>query len=401
MSEEPVLSTNIASLAASIASSPEIVITGGTLLHVGPQNGGPDPREYKRKGYKLAWVMTREELKNNIPLADEMTFVWDNDEQMRRLLHDQMYLWAGALILPEGERQQKLAGMMAELVDLHEFNNKSNKILSQDDLPTRNAFRNYHWYEDGVKLSRIRGKGAGMPAVVIAAGPSLNEQWPYLRKLRETRREIPFIVCGRSYRKAATEGVWPEFIVEVEQYDWDADLFMFAPPPPDYSMLVFPVTAAPRLAKVWPAMKLCLLNHDLAKLMGLKIGEESVDGGNSVLHYEVILATLLGCNPIYLAGVDFGYPKGRTEDTHAEGTFHPWPSDTLATEHTHQSGAEAEANDGSTLLTSAPYKNFGTYLSVQIERSRALTKDLKVYSFSKRGMKIAGVEYMPIEEVVK
>ena len=379
----------------------EIEITGGVLLHVGPQNGGCDPRAFKAKGYKLIWVLTPEELKANMPLADEKTLVWQSDDQMRRMLHDEMYLWRGATILPDCERQQKLAGIMADLVNLHEFNEHSNVELSKNDLPTRNAFRNFQWYENGVSLSRVRDKGKGQPAVLIAAGPSLNEQWPYLRKLRETRKDIPFIICGRSYRKAMTEGVWPEFVIEVEQYDWDADLFMFALPPPEHSILAFPVTAAPRLAKVWPGMKLCLLNHNIAKIMGLEVGKESVDGGNSVLHYAVTLANVLGSSPLYLAGVDFGYPKGKAEDTHADGTFHPWPYDVLRTEHTHQEGLEAEANDGGKVMTSLPYQNFGTYLSVQIERAKAVQPDLKVYSFSKKGLKIAGVEYTAIEEMVK
>lgn len=388
---------------ASSGSAPNvpIEITGGVLLHVGPQNGTVNPRDYKAKGYKLIWVLTREELKANMPMADEGTFVWENDNQLRRIFHDKMHEWQGGLILPEGERQEKVAGIMADLTHLHAFNESSNKVLAIDDLPTRNAFRNFKWYEEGIPLSRIRGKGKGHSAVLIAAGPSLNSQWPYLRKLRETRKDMIFIVCGRSYKKAMQEGVVPEFVMEVEQYDWDAELFMFAPPPEPHSVLVFPVTAAPRLARNWPAMKLCLLNHNLAKLMGLEIGKESVNGGNSVLHYEFTLADILGASPVYLAGVDFGYPKGKEEDTHANGTFHSWGADVAMTEHSYQEGLTVEGNDGQPLMSSQPYKNFGTYLSIQIEYAKANTPDIKVYSFSKRGMKISGVEYMDIAEMAK
>jgi hypothetical protein len=401
MPNEPVVSTNFSPLPTTIASVPEITITGGVLLHCGPPTPENFAADHKKKGYKIIWVLTKDEMKEFTPLADEMTFRWDSEAQIRRLFHDQMHLWTGALILPQCERQMKLAEIMVELADLHNFNERSNTVLSKDDLPTRNAFRNYKWYEDGLPLARLRDRGKGGPTVIVAAGPSLNGQWAHLRALRAKWPNAPFIVCGRSYKKAMMEGVFPQFVVEVEQYDWDAELFMFAPEPPDSSVLVFPCTAAPRLAKVWPALKLCLLNHNLAKLMGLEVGVESVDGGNSVLHYAMILANIVGSNPIYLAGVDFGYPKGRAEDTHADGTFHPWGTDTLMSEHTHQEGGTAEANDGQAVMTSGAYKNFGTYLSVQIERAKLKMPDLKVLSFSRRGMKIAGVEYTDIEELLK
>lgn len=400
-SDAPVVSTNFSALPASIASAPEVVITGGILLHVGPRTEEDYPAAFKAKGYKVVWVLTREELQKNMPLADEMTLIWDSDDQMRRLLHDQMYLWTGAEILPACERQEKIAGIMAELISLHQFNTHSNEILGKNDQPTRNAIRNYRWYEEGIPIGRVRGKGKGLAAVLIAAGPSLNGQWPYLRKLREKMRDVPFIVCGRSYKKAMQEGVFPEFVVEVEQYDWDADLFMFAPQPPEHTVLVFPQTATPRLGAIWPGPKLCLLNHNFAALMGMKPGEESVDGGNSVLHYQFILANILGSSPIYLAGVDFGYPKGREEDTHADGTFHAWPSDVTTMEHVHQGGIECEANDGGKLMSSPAYQNFGTYLSVQVQKAREKQADLRVLTFSPRGLKIAGVEYTSIEEVVK
>jgi len=409
MSSDPVVSTTYSPLPTTVASVPDvpIQITGGILLHIGPMNGKLDPREYKGKGYKLVWILTREELKANMPLADEGTFVWDSDAQLRRLFHDQMHQWTGAMLVPEGEKQERVAGIMAELIALQQFNDSSNKILSADDLPMRNAIRNWQWYENGLPLSRVREKGKGAPVVLIAAGPSLNDQWPYLRAYREKHRDVPFIVCGRTYKKAMAEGVWPEFVMEVEQYDWDAEIFTFAPAPPEHTILAFPCTAAPRLAKAWPGHKLCLLNHNFAKLMGLPMTPptESVMGGNSVLHYMVTLADILGASPLYIAGMDFGYPKGKGEDTHAAGTFHAWSQDVLNTEHTHQQEMTAEGNDGAPLMTSPPYKNFGTYLSVQIEymKTNAMhpTPDLKVYSFSKRGLRVAGVEYVDIAEVAK
>ncbi len=390
------------------APSPEVVIQGGAVLHVGLPDGIPieDLRARKKDGRQLIWLLTKEDKEKFTPLHDEVVFNHVDDAQLRRLLHDEMPRWMGAEVLPPGERIAKITGIMTEVADLHQFNARSDTVLSKDNLPFQNSVRNYKWFEDGVSLTKLRGSGAGKPCVIIAAGPSLNSQWAQLREYRKKYPEIPFVVCGRSYRKAMMEEVLPQIVVEVEQYDWDADLFMFAPPPPQGCILAFPCTAAPRLAHVWPAHRMCLLNHNLAQAMGKQLGHESVDGGNSVLHYMVTLAGVMGSKDVYLAGVDFGYPKGMEEDTHANGTFHPWPGAVLNTEHAHQMGLELVANDGGKLMTSEAYKNFGTYLAVQVQRIKmgnpawgiAPLPDFNVKTFSKRGLKVDGVEYMDIAE---
>src|SRR5688572_12968131 len=88
-----------------------IEITGGTLVHVGPPTPALDPRAYKAKGYKLIWVMTRDEMKASMPLADEITFAWESDEQLRSALHREISKWIGAQIVPEGEKQERVAGI--------------------------------------------------------------------------------------------------------------------------------------------------------------------------------------------------------------------------------------------------------------------------------------------------
>lgn len=371
-----------------------------TIIHVGPPNGS-DPREFKREGKRLVWILTEEERKSHDALLDEVVMVWQSDRQLTRLMHDAMELWKGAQVIGDQSKFERIATIMHHLVELHNFEVHSAGVLTKDRLPTRNALRNFRWIEDGLSLKRVRGKGKGSFAFIIAAGPSLNKQWGLLRALRKARKDCPFIIVGRSYKKAMLEGVWPDFVVEVEQYDWDAEIFTFAPPPPSPdTVLAFTLSTTPKVPRLWPSQKLVLVDHNTAELFQpeMKLHEDSVDGGNSVLHHCFNVASILECDKVYIAGADLGYPMGTAEDTHAEGTFHAWPTDVVKAEHSHQEPVTLEGNDGKPLLSSGPYRNFGVLLSIMIDRAKKKLPALEVYSFSERGLKVDGVSYVDLKE---
>lgn len=375
---------------------------GKRQLFLGIPKNGENPRKFKEDGGKLMWILTPEEQAKFDTYADEPVLVWVNDAQFRRSLFDRFDMWVGVTLVGDMERMPRVAAILKEIVELNNFENRSAEILTKDRQPTRNALRNFKWVDDGIAIKRVRGRGKGIPAVLIAAGPSLNSQWGLLRELRKAKPGIPFIIVGRTYKKAMAEGVWPDFVVEVEQYEWDSDIFMFAPEPPPDCIFAFTLAACPKLARVWQGPKMALVDHNTAQLFEpeMKLHEDSVDGGNSVLHHCFNVAKILGSNPLYLAGVDFGYPNGTAEETHATGTFHAWPGDILKAENIHQEALELPANDGGMVRSSQPYRNFGTLLSVQIERAKMTLPELQVFSFSPRGLKVDGVVYKDLKETL-
>lgn len=368
------------------------------MLYAGIPNNVDDVEGFKKNGGKIIFFLTPEEKTQYTLKPDEAGITWSTDEGVHNWLLDNVSTWLGGQIGGNTqERASKLATVLYDVVELHNFDIASQKYLATDNTPTRNAFRNYRWYEDGIQLPRAKDKAKDCTGVIIAAGPSLNSQWEHLKRLRE-RQNMFFYVAGRSYKQAMKMGVVPDMVVEVEQFEWDDAIFMFAPEPPPHMILAGPITTSPPVFHAWPGNKMVLMDHASARMFGLKEdGTESLDGGNSILHHMFNIAVYMGCHTICLAGADLSYPKGST-DTHADGTFHAaWSRNVLVQEHNRQDPREVPCTSGGMVTASQPYKNFCTFLQVQIERARKKRPKLEVINFSPDGQLIKGTTFKDIK----
>ena len=156
---------------------------------------------------------------------------------------------------------------------------------------------------------------AGKPAVIVAAGPSLDKQ---LDLLREARDRLVVIGIGQTTRALRQAGIVPDFVHVLESRDVshqltdagdtsdlivapsaDADPAIFDVP----SRAKFTVTSAGGALGVWIAEA---------------TGEEHFSiGGGTVAQGAVGMAMMLGCNPISLIGQDLAFTGGRA---YAKGT---------------------------------------------------------------------------------
>lgn len=367
------------------------------MLYAGVPNNTDDIESFKKAGGKLIFFLTQEEKKTYTLKDDEAGVTWESDQYLHDWLLGNVGLWMGGQVGGNTEeRAGKLAAVLFDIIELHNFDVASQKFLGKENVPTKNAFRNYRWVEDGIPLSRSKDKAKGAIAVIVAAGPSLDSQWAHLARLQRAGLNTVFIVAGRSYKQAMKSGVEPDFVVEVEQFEWDDAIFTFAPEPPKCTILAGPISTCPGVFQKWPGNKMIMLDHSTAQMFGMKIGEESMDGGNSILHHMFNLACFLGCDTVCLAGADLSYPKD-SKDTHAEGTFPHWPRHILVQEHNRQDPLEVDCTAGGKVTSSQPYKNFCTFLQIQIDRAKKKNPKLEVVNFSPAGQLIKGTTFKDIQ----
>lgn len=381
--------------------------------------GVPSPEEasaiveHRAKGGKTIYFVTPEERASIQLGTGDAGVVWHDDGFVKKFLFESIHGWMGGKLgnidqiiggtAADMGRAKHLASMMHDVLALYSFDHTSAKHLFADGEPQRNMFRNHRWIEDGVPFQNFKGRGKGIITILIAAGPSLDSQWEHLKRIRDTMPNVGFITCGRSYKAAMAHGLKPEFVQEVEQYEWNDRLFLFAPEPPHTTYLVGPLTSCPNVYHSWPNKGQIVItwDHNYAQLMGktkeqIDKHEFSMDGGNSVIHHMYNFAVWLGSETICLAGVDFAYPPGH-KGTHADGTFHMWRPDIMKTERTYQAPLQVKSTDGGEVLSSQPYKNFCTFLEISINKTREkFIPNLKVINFSPHGQKIEGTEYEDI-----
>lgn len=381
-----------------------------TVIHIGVPKDRERFNQFKKDGGRIIYILSDEEAKGftvrlhkERPEA-EAAVTWKNDVYLKRwIFENDKILEGGELVCEEDQidRMRKFSAILFEVIELHNFDSRSLKVLTKDNLPLRNIMKNFRWIEDGIKLARTKDSMKGRPAVLIGAGPSLNKQWKILADLKRKFPGLAYFCCGRSYKRLMQEGINPEFVVEAEEFEWNDAIWMFAPPPHPATVLACPPNVCPGIFTHWPAEKLVMVDHNTAQIHGWEIGTDSIDGGNSVMHLAFNLVNFMGVDRVFLAGIDLGYPDGVKEKTHADGTFHEWGGDTKKSENVYHEVMMLPSNDGTDVQSSPSYLNFKTFFEIQIQKFTEKNPKLEVYSFSPRGLKMEGVKYITFEEFAR
>ncbi|MGD8561916.1 MAG: DUF115 domain-containing protein [Desulfarculaceae bacterium] len=157
-------------------------------------------------------------------------------------------------------------------------------------------------------LTLLAGALAGVPAVIVGAGPSLDQSLPHLRGVRE-----------RSLVMAAASGLGPLSGVEVAPHlalalEGKDESRQFQGADMAKTLLAASTSGHPNHFELWPGVKgLFHLDPWVAALAGA--GQALPNGGHAT-SAAFSLAVLWGCDPIILVGQDLAYSKGRI---HAEG----------------------------------------------------------------------------------
>lgn len=158
-------------------------------------------------------------------------------------------------------------------------------------------------------VSRLEGRFEGFPALVLAAGPSLDEVLPLVGELAERC----LLVCvDTALRSLLRTGLEPDFLVVVDPQYWNWRHLEGLSSPG--SILVSESAA-------WPAVfrfgaRAAFLGGSLFPLGRAVEAYASPKGllgaGGSVATSAWDLARLLGASPIYMAGLDLSFPGGAT-----------------------------------------------------------------------------------------
>jgi hypothetical protein len=176
-------------------------------------------------------------------------------------------------------------------------------------LWVRNLARNLGEAAETPGIERLESLFSGLPAIVLAAGPSLDLVLPRIKEL--SRRAL--VVCvDTALRSLLRCGIEPDFLVVVDPQYWNWRHLAGLSSPS--SLLVSEMTT-------WPAVfrahrRGTFLGGSLFPL-GRRIeaftGEKGrLGAGGSVATSAWDLCRLMGCSPVWMAGLDLSYPGGQT-----------------------------------------------------------------------------------------
>ncbi len=182
-------------------------------------------------------------------------------------------------------------------------------------LWVRNLARNMRSFLAYPGVAALTGLFRGIPAVVVAGGPSLDS---ISHRLRELSRHALLIAVNTPLKPCREAGVEPDFTVVVDPQYW-ASRYLDWTASAEGALVVEP-SANPRVfRRPGASYFLCSSLFPLGETLEAAVGEKGKLGaGGSVATSAWDLARLLGANPIYTAGLDLGFPGMRT---HCRGVY--------------------------------------------------------------------------------
>ncbi|HRY54227.1 MAG TPA: DUF115 domain-containing protein [Spirochaetia bacterium] len=250
-------------------------------------------------------------------------------------------------------------------------------------------------------VERLAGLAAGLPAIVLAAGPSLDEVLPSIREIAQ--RAI--VVCvDTALRGLLRSGLEPDFLVVVDPQFWNwRHLAGLAAPS---SILVSESAAWPAVFR-FPCRRTFLGGSlfPLGRRLEAASGRKGLLGaGGSVATSAWDLARLMGAEPIWMAGLDLGYPGGKT---HARASLFEQRSLAAGTRLAPASSAQAGALFGARSF-SAPAAGGGSVLTDErmslyawwFESRLARPGSPKTLSLCPAGLAIPGMAAGSLEELL-
>ena len=179
----------------------------------------------------------------------------------------------------------------------------------------RNLCRNLERISASRGVSELAARFVGLPVLVLAAGPTLDQALPLLRDLA---RRFVVVAVDTAVAPAVDAGVRPDFAVVVDPQYWNArHLDRVAP---STTLLVSEASAHPRVFRSFtePAF-LCSSVFPLGRAFEEVLGQfGQLGAGGSVSTTAWDLARLLGASETVVAGLDLGFPGGRT---HCRSSF--------------------------------------------------------------------------------
>lgn len=231
-------------------------------------------------------------------------------------------------------------------------------------------------------LTLPAGVFSGTPALVIGAGPSLDQSLAALQKL-------PFgtmvLAAASAIGPLARTGVWPHLALALEAKD---ESRQFAGADPKRTVLAAALSGHPNHFANWPGLAgLFHLQPWTAALTGLS---RALPSGGHATSAAFSLAALWGCDPIILVGQDLAYTGGKA---HASGR--PGGEDGARPQKT-----LVEAIGGGEVTTSVAMHSYIEWYREAAAFLATADQPPRLINASFAGALIPGMEHMPLDQAL-
>lgn len=197
------------------------------------------------------------------------------------------------------------------IVDYASFAKMSLTTLVRNaEITCRNIANNLPTYVATPPTQTIRGLFAGRPAILVAAGPSLQKNIDELAALQD---RAVIIAAQTTLQPLLERNITPHFVTSLDYSDLSSQFFEGVQIPERVVLVAEPkaswkVIDAFRRAVVGEPRTILLDNVFARRCLGNTLAARAtMDPGATVMHLAFYLAQWLGCDPIVFIGQDLGF----------------------------------------------------------------------------------------------
>ncbi|WP_261303480.1 motility associated factor glycosyltransferase family protein [Paenibacillus andongensis] len=249
----------------------------------------------------------------------------------------------------------------------------------------------------GTKKKYFEGK----PAVIVSAGPSLEEEYERLKKIKENG--LAYIIAVGSANKALiNQGIYPDAICTYDPSTVNHLVFQeIIDQKIENIPLIFGSSVGLQTLELYPGPKLHMITSQ-DSISNFLIGEERLyqQFGNQVVLDAPSVAIIalevlnkLECSEVILVGQNFAYKNNKY---YTSGVSYSDRSTELTT-HDLETVIEIESVDGGKVITSAAHNSSRMAMEQYIT---TMNSKIMIYNTTTNGAKIKGAEFIALEDVI-
>lgn len=265
------------------------------------------------------------------------------------------------------------------------------RILGKNFL--NNRFKHITTIHHHLLLEHIQNKFDGVPAILVAGGPSLDKN---IHLLKQAQEKAVIIAVDTVLPALLKNGVHPHFLTCIDANDLTFEKFADLIPEIKDIALICSSWVNPKTPKIFPADQVfwTFTGQPMEAWLNSLLGGKYLTGGAStVAHLNLIAAHLLGCDPIIFIGQDLAYPSS-VSSSHAKGTVLQGssPKDAVTS---HVQGETVTGINGEILRTNRSFLGMKDFFEANIAAS-----DKNHINATEGGANIEGTKIMTLQEAL-
>lgn len=351
--------------------------------------------------YVLNYVLRKENLVDIIS-SGKFAFIYGDDSYIKKSIKvymgqkwENMVQNSVALSLPNYYIYQDYCNSCVQMVSddiVHNLKRLGNDFTDVLD-GLINHMKNVDTCLSCNGMRELEGKFEGMPAIIVASGPSLDKNIAYLK---EAQNKAVILSCDASYQACIQNGVKPDAIISIERgYPTYQFFFKDRELDPDV-VLMGPGLLWPEIFEEYPGKKVLISKSSIgledwwARQFEMI---QYIDMGHSCATAALSIAKELGCSPIIAIGQDLAFTDNKI---HGDQAHTEWEGENKAVETSEEEAVWVEDIYGGKVRTNPVYNLFRYFFEESIS-----LYNLHFIDATEGGAKIQGSEIKTLKETIE